>query len=584
MINQKWKKIISKINFDLQAIVNIKSGQTYGVEVLLRDVTKAGAFYSIANLFDEAYNDGVLYKVDLYLRLIALKKFKKIDIKNLRMFYNIDHRIMNMPDFTAGNTEKLSEKLSISKKTIYFEISEKSSLKDPSYVRNLSSRYKQEGYNVVIDNFATGVSGIQLLFYPNCDFIKLDRMFIQDIAKDTKKRLFFHSIINMAHIMNIKVIASCVETINEYYVCKDLGVDFIQGFFIQKPVSDTAKIAASYKEIKELYKNDKRDVNINVIDKEKIEKLASLNINATLEDLFNYFKQNPENHFSPIVDEFHNLLGAVYEKDIKKMSYSQYGMSLAKNTNMELGVETFIKNIVSAEITWNVDKILDIYNATTFDKSGIFITKNNQYFGFVTVNNLLELSYYRNIEIARDQNPLTKLAGNTQIERFIEKALTSSVQFHIVYFDFNDFKPFNDYYGFRQGDRAILMFSEIIKKQLFKEKIFIGHIGGDDFFAGFEGYDFFDVYTMVNKVQKDFELQVSSLYNQKDRENHFIKTKDRFGNVRNFNLLGVATAILEIEDDITKTDFDEILNVAKKSAKNTNDPVGLSIIKGNNIC
>ncbi|MEA3289504.1 MAG: GGDEF domain-containing protein [Campylobacterota bacterium] len=580
MLNKKWEEIISKVNFAYQPIVNIRSGKTYAVEVFLRNYKEAGGFYSIANFFDEAYNDGILYQVDLYLRVKVLQEFKKIDIQNLRLFYNIDYRIMNMPDFTVGNTAELFNDLNMDTNLIFFEISEKSTLKEPNIIRNLLSRYKQEGYSVAIDNFATGVSGFQLLYYPNCDFIKLDRMFIDNIAKDIKKRLFFSSIIKMAHIMNIKVIALCVETIDEYYVCKDMGVDFIQGYFIKEPSTKYTKIESSYKQIKELYKSDKRDSSTNNISKDKIKKIPPLYETATLEELFLYFKVNSENHFVPIIDSYYTLLGAVYEKDIKKMSYSQYGMSLAKNANMEASVTKYMKSVVSAEISWSIDKILDIYNLTKIDKTGIFITRNNEYYGFVDLNNLLELSYFRSIEIARDQNPLTKLPGNSQIEKYINNAFLNkdNKTYHIVYFDFNDFKPFNDTYGFRQGDRAITMFAQILKKELSsKQNTFIGHIGGDDFFCAFGSTPFDKTFEIVNNIQKEFRDAAASLYNAKDRENGYIKSKDRFGIKREFDLLDVAAAIIEINSSITKKDFDDILNGAKKAAKNSKTPIGITL-------
>ena len=62
---------------------------------------------------------------------------------------------------------------------------------------------------------------------------------------------------------------------------------------------------------------------------------------------------------------------------------------------------------------------------------------------------------------------------------------------HIIYFDFNDFKPFNDIYGFRQGDRAILVFSELFTKRYPKDA-FIAHIGGW-FFVGLRDHKFEEV-------------------------------------------------------------------------------------------
>ncbi len=466
MLDKKWTTIISKLDYAFQPIVNVKSGKIYAVEALLRNYHEAGGFYSIFNLFDEAFHDAMLYQLDLELRAMALKKFSKIEIENLQMFYNLDNRIMYMPDFTTGNTSNILEELNFDKKSICFELSERGTLQDPSSITNMVTRYQQEGYDIAIDDFGTGIAGLQLLYYAQAKFIKLDRFFIQNIQKDAKKRLFCSSIINMAHIMSMKVIAEGVETKEEYLTCKDIGVDLVQGYLIQKPKTDISKIRMKYHYISDLYKNDQRSYTTNIVDKSKIEIIEPLKLDATLNDLFEYFKNHPTNTFVPIIDKIGQLYGVIYEKDIKELSYSQFGVSLAKNDKTNEKLKKFIKDTISSEITWGVDKILEIYNMDTSSSYGIFITKNSQYYGFIDVNNLLAISYNRNIEIAKDQNPLSKLPGNRQIELYITNALhcEENKTYHIVYFDFNDFKPFNDIYGFRQGDRAIILFTDILKK------------------------------------------------------------------------------------------------------------------------
>lgn len=82
-----------------------------------------------------------------------------------------------------------------------------------------------------------------------------------------------------------------------------------------------------------------------------------------------------------------------------------------------------------------------------------------------------------------NQNPLTKLPGNNSIYQYISGLLEETELGHyLVYFDMNNFKAFNDKYGFRQGDRALLKFSEILGR--FSGEFFIAHIGGDDFLRG----------------------------------------------------------------------------------------------------
>jgi len=580
MLNKKWLDIVSKLEYAFQPIVNVKSGKIYAVEALLRNFHEAGGFYSIFNLFDEAYHDSILYQLDLKLRLLALKKFSKIDIENLQLFYNLDNRLMYLPDFTTGNTSRILNQLHIDKKSICFELSERGTLEDPSSVKNMVTRYKQEGYDIAIDDFGTGIAGLQLLYYAEVKFIKIDRFFIQDIHKNTKKRLFCSSIINLAHVMNIKVIAEGIETKKEYLTCKDIGVDLLQGYLIQKPKIEINKIKEKYHHISELYKDDQRSYTVNHIDKSKIEIVEPLKLNTTLKDLLEYFKNHPTNTFVPIVDKLGQLYGVIYEKDVRKLSYSQYGAALAKNDKTNDKLKKFIQDTVSAEITWGVDKILQIYNMDTSSSYGIFITKNSQYYGFIDVNNLLSISYNRNIEIAEDQNPLTKLPGNRQIELFITNALHCDENkiYHIVYFDFNDFKPFNDFYGFRQGDRAITLFTDILKKELNKD-LFIAHIGGDDFFVGFKGSTYEDVHHIINNIQIKFREQAKELYNAEDRENGYIHTKDRFGEMRRFQLLGVSSAIVELSKQVSHSDLDKVLGTIKKASKKSSIPLGISLIR-----
>ncbi len=578
MLNKKWNDIVKKLDFAFQPIVNVKTGKLYAVEALLRNVKEAGWYHSIFALFDDAYHDGVLYQLDLELRHIAFRKFALISIPNIQLFYNLDNRLAYAADFSQGNTLKILEQLNLNKKQICFELSERGTMQDPSAITNMVNRYKQEGFDIAIDDFGTGIAGFQLLYYSEASFIKIDRFFIDNIHKDSKKRLFCSSIINMAHIMGIKVIAEGIETKDEYFTCKEIGADLLQGYFIQKPKIEIQKIKDTYEEIKELFKKDKRLKNENLIDKTKIDFIKPLNIDSNLHDLFIHLKQNPINYFVPIIDNLEQLVGVIYEHDIKQMSYSPYGMSLAKNGDTSDKLKKYIKEVVSAEITWGVDKVLELFNMNSSKTNGIFITSNNQYKGFINVNNLLSLSYNRNIEIASNQNPLTKLPGNLKIEEFLDKAFANKDKnkFHIVYFDFNDFKPFNDSYGFRQGDRAILIFANILRKEI--SDGFIAHIGGDDFFVGFEDKDFTEVYKIINKVQQLFKSQVRELYSKKDRSNLFIETKDRFGTSRKFNLLVVATSIAEISNKTNKENFDLSLGVIKKASKKYDTPLCVNIL------
>ncbi|MDD4329840.1 MAG: GGDEF domain-containing protein [Aliarcobacter sp.] len=569
-----WNQIIDKLDYAFQPIIHSHTGKLYAVEALIRNVQNISGLNAIDDLFNMAFNDDYLYELDLQLREKAIKKFSDIKIEDLKLFYNLDNRIIYNKTFSYGNTSKILKKYKLNKSVICFELSEKGTAIEQNALSTMIQRYKEEGFSIAIDDFGIGVSGLKLLYFSEAQIIKLDRFFISNIDQDSKKKLFCSSIIEMAHIMGMQVIAEGIETIKEFYTCKDIGADFIQGYLVQKPTIETNEIKSIYNNIVTLINDDKRNNPNATIDEEFIEPIIALCIDSSLYELFIHFKESTKNNFVPIVDKYDNFLGIIYEADIKKISYSQYGLALAQNKTFSSSLIKYIKPSLCVEISWGIDKILEMYNQNSKDALGIFITQSNKYRGFINLNSLLTLSYKRNIEIATNQNPLTKLPGNNQIEKFIEKTLKGNQKdiTHIIYFDFNDFKPFNDIYGFRLGDRAILIFAELLQKRYPKDS-FIAHIGGDDFFVGLRNHEFKKVFDLTNKVQIEFKNSVENLYSKKDKEKGLLIAKDRFNIERSFNLLSVSSAIIEINPNSNISNFDSTLNVLKKASKGSSKPI-----------
>ncbi len=577
-MNNKWENILNTVDYAFQPIIHCHTGKIYAVEALLRNIENTEYLNTIQGLFDIAFEEDILYEVDLILREKAIKKFSNIGLENLRLFYNLDNRIVYNKTFAPGNTSKILKKYNLSKSTITFELSKKGSMIEQNALSTMLQAYKKSGYQIAIDDFGIGVSGLKLLYFSEANIIKLDRFFISGIDTDSKKKLFCSSIIEMAHIMGMKVVAEGVETHNEFFTCKDIGVDFIQGFLVQKPTLKEKEIKKSYSHIKEIIESDKRNDVKAIIDKKYIEYIEPLHKNSSLHDLFVYFKDKTHNTFVPIIDDYKNLLGVIYEVDIKRISYSQYGLSLAKNSNISSTLKKYIKDVISVESSWGIDKTLDRFNHHSKDSKGIFITNANKYKGFIDLNSLLKLSHKRNLEIASNQNPLTKLPGNQQIENFIFESAQNLKNYtsHLLYFDFNDFKPFNDYYGFRQGDRAILIFSELLQKK-YPSEAFVAHVGGDDFFVGIKNKKFEEVFELTDKILQQFEESVRNLYNETDKKNGYIITKDRFDNERKFNLLSTSCAIIEISKKSKMANFDYTISVLKKHSKKYNFPLAASI-------
>jgi DNA-binding response OmpR family regulator len=143
-----------------------------------------------------------------------------------------------------------------------------------------------------------------------------------------------------------------------------------------------------------------------------------------------------------------------------------------------------------------------------------------------------------------DTNPLSKLPGNPSIQARIEKAISEKKKFAVMYLDLNNFKAYNDVYGFEAGDRIIKTTANILVKTVMPNENsddFIGHIGGDDFIV-ITSFD--KAESMAAKIIKNFDEIVPSFYKKEDLEKGYIVSSDRQGNILKFPLLGISIAIV----------------------------------------
>ncbi|MCX7966646.1 MAG: GGDEF domain-containing protein [Syntrophorhabdaceae bacterium] len=590
MREEKWKAISEDIDFAFQPIVNIHNGVCLGYEALLRKYEDVG-FSSIQELFDEAYKDGCLFKFDILIRKKAIKKFLNIKHHHkFKLFFNLENRIIQSHDYKSGLTLEFIKEFNISPDMLCFEISERHEFNCSSNELNLIKTYKNQTYKIAIDDFGSGYSGLQLLYNTEPDYIKIDRFFINGIESDSKKKLFVTKVVNLAHILGILVIAEGVETEKEFYLCKEINCDYIQGYFIQRPTLDINELQESYSKINAININDKRDITMDrQLLNEKIEYIEPICVYnhekkffTDLSVVFEAFRRNKNTSFFPVVNNHKEPVGIIREKELKEYVYSKYGKDLLMNKTIGKTIMDFIIKCQVADINTRLEKILEYYAVDDISE-GVLITENGRYVGFLSSRSLLKALNEKNIAIARDQNPLTKLPGNTMIHEFIDQALIdTSSPYYICYFDFDNFKPFNDKYGFRQGDRIILLFSNLLKKTFTTEKYFIGHIGGDDFFLALKITQEREKTEFMNKtknVVEKFTGDVIAFYELEDRERGVLLSTDRDGNRKAFPLMSVSAAIVYMpscRDRITHDELGLIIARTKKEAKQSSEKIVLN--------
>jgi len=178
-------------------------------------------------------------------------------------------------------------------------------------------------------------------------------------------------------------------------------------------------------------------------------------------------------------------------------------------------------------------------------------------------------------EMYKDASPLTRLPGGIAIENVMKKRIKEDERIAFCLMDLDNFKAYNDHYGYAKGNDLIIATADVIDKSVEKfgaEGDFIGHIGGDDFvvITGSESYSI-----ICKDVVEEFDKMVPSFYDEVDRSRGYISGEDRHGNKRKFPLASISIAVVtnssrKLENHIQ---FGEIAADLKEYAKSMDGSV-----------
>jgi diguanylate cyclase (GGDEF)-like protein len=535
-----------EIVYALQPIVNIHTGGVYGYEALLRGVDKLG-FADVEALFSQALADGLAGELELELRALAIAQFARLpNATRYRLFFNVDPRVIALDH--PGETLLLLDRHALPATSICFELTERADLAATPRIEALLADYRRHRFLLVIDDFGTGFAGLRVLYEHPPSLLKIDRFFIGGIANDHRKRLFVANTVQLAHVMGIGVIAEGVETEGELLACKEAGCDLVQGYLIAHPQVRIEALQPAYEQIAAINAKNRREMpGDRSLIEACLDKIPPLHESDGIKAMFEAFRLDKGHHVVPVLDAGDRPLGLIHEADIKEFIYSIYGRDLIVNRAYARTLLDFVRSCPVVDVHDSAERLVEAYSADA-NPAGLIVTQNARYLGFISATSLLQLIEKKNLAVAREQNPLTKLPGNNPIHEYVSRVLDARQSiWYLAYLDFDNFKAFNDYYGFRRGDRAILMFAELLRKHLSNRgPWFIGHIGGDDFFAGIRGLTLPQAVDQLASLLERFLAHVESLYDSDDRNRGHIRARDRYGIERDMPLMRCSAALLEI--------------------------------------
>jgi PleD family two-component response regulator len=161
----------------------------------------------------------------------------------------------------------------------------------------------------------------------------------------------------------------------------------------------------------------------------------------------------------------------------------------------------------------------------------------------------------------KEANPLTGLPGNTAIEREMIARIAQKRPFAFLYIDIDNFKGFNDYYGYQKGDEIIGFLSDILRRTI--EKLggsddFIGHVGGDDFVLVASPSR---AEIMAQYIVDEFDKGALLKLDPKDVKRGYLEIRDRQGELKRIPVMAVTIALVKSTDNQIEH-FAEVTDIA----------------------
>ena len=214
-----------------QRVVEKNSAKTIYFEALMRIAYEEKIFTPV-KFIEIAKEKGLYKKLNSIMIKKSIKSAKKLSKK---ISINIDIYDVLQKDFIE-NIKKIIEENKIAPSLIQFEILETENIYEYfNEVKIFIEKIKKIGCSVALDDFGKGYSNFSSIVDLNIDSIKVDMSLVKNIDKDKKSFSILQAICEFATLLNIKTTAEGVGNKNIYEKISKLNIDYIQGFFIDKP-------------------------------------------------------------------------------------------------------------------------------------------------------------------------------------------------------------------------------------------------------------------------------------------------------------------------------------------------------------
>ena len=215
-----------------QPIVDSDTRTIFAYEALCRGPNGESAFSVLSRV-----NDENRYAFDQTCRVKAISLASQLGLPatNAKLSINFMPGAVYSPAACIQKTLQTARAANFPLDKLIFEITEQDQVTDLDHLRTIVSEYRRHGFQIAVDDFGSGYSGLSFLADFTPDIIKLDRAITREIHLRPAAAEIVRHIISLANNLGCTVIAEGVETLDEYAAVRDCGVSLLQGYLFARP-------------------------------------------------------------------------------------------------------------------------------------------------------------------------------------------------------------------------------------------------------------------------------------------------------------------------------------------------------------
>ena len=220
-----------------QPIVKMPRGgetpEIFGYECLMRGEHQ-GHVIAPDSMLQMARGADLIFQLDLAARRAAIVGAGRYQIKE-KIFINFSPNAIYDPWHCLRSTVNAVEEVGLSRGQVVFEITESEKMPAVKHLQRIVEFYREEGFQVALDDVGSGYSSLNILAQLQPDFVKLDMGLVRDVDHDKTKAIVARKLIETVQEMELATIAEGIERVEELNWMREVGADFVQGYFFARP-------------------------------------------------------------------------------------------------------------------------------------------------------------------------------------------------------------------------------------------------------------------------------------------------------------------------------------------------------------